>query len=179
MWIFLTNLKNNLSNLFMNWTSCVCFSIQQKDIWRDTWWYQKLFYRTDTAIFTWLSIQEDLKLLSHFLFISVTVFGALCMMPWICATCATVISIWSYRLLRKMLTHSDTKLIWHRCKIFTVNKRYFKLHMISISTVTLYLNFYVNSLNSMLRKIQTVVHYTTATELNSPANLRAKMLFRE
>ncbi len=58
-------------------------------------------------------------------------------------------------------------------------KRYFKLHMISISTVTLYLNFYVNSLNSMLRKIQTVVHYTTATELNSPANLRAKMLFRE
>lgn len=174
MWIFLTNhLKNNLSNLFMKKTSCVCFSIQQKYIWRDTWRYQKLFYQTDTALFTWLSIQEDLKLLSHFLlhfwpFQSQS--GALFMMPWICATCAgTVISIWSYRLLRKMLTHSDTKQIWHRFKIFTVNKQYFKLNMISFSTVTMYLNFYVNSLNSMAKKDtdSCALHHSYKAELPS------------
>ncbi len=179
MWIFLTNLKNNLSNLFMNWTSCVCFSIQQKDIWRDTWWYQKLFYRTDTAIFTWLSIQEDLKLLSHFLFIS---FHSLELYVWCPGSAPLVLLLFPsgatgclgkcWRILTQNWFDTDVK--------FSLSKkRYFKLHMISISTVTLYLNFYVNSLNSMLRKIQTVVHYTTATELTSPANLRAKMLFRE
>ncbi len=96
--------------------------------------------------------------------------GALFMMPWICATCAsTVISIWSYRLLRKMLTHSDTKQIWHRFKIFTVNKRYFKFNMIYFSTVTMYLNFYVNSLNSMAKKDtdSCALHHSHKAELPS------------
>ncbi len=96
--------------------------------------------------------------------------GALFMMPWICTTCAsTVISIWSYRLLRKMLRHSDTKQIWHRFKIFTVNKRYFKLNMIYFSTVTMYLNFYVNSLNSMAKKDtdSCALHHSHKAELPS------------
>lgn len=136
MWIFLTNhLKTNLSNLFMNWTSCVCFSIQQKDIWRDT----KILFTELIPLYLPKFHPRRFEIVDAFF----------------------------------------NKWKWN--KFQRVNKRYFKLHMISFSTVTMYLNFYVQQLSTVLtlwlRKIQTVVHY--ATELNSPANLRAKIIFRE